>query len=100
MSETRKPGPAHISAEEWADVDSPELTDADFARMKPAREMFPGLEFPKPKRGPQKAPTKVQTTIRLDRTVIEFFRESGPGWQSWLNDELLEVVAKARRKAG
>lgn len=100
MSEPRKPRPAHVSAEDWADVDSPELTEVDFARMKPASEMFPGVEFPRPKRGPQKAPTKVQTTIRLDPSVIAHFRAGGPGWQSRLNDELLKVVAKARRKAG
>lgn len=100
MIEPRKPRPAHVSAEDWADVDSPELTEADFARMKPASEMFPGVEFPKPTRGPQKTPTKVQTTIRLDPSVIAHFRAGGPGWQSRLNDELLKVVAKARRKAG
>lgn len=100
MSEPRKPRPAHVSPDDCADVDSPELTEADFARMKPAREMFPGVEFPKPKRGPQKVPTKVQTTIRLDPSVIAYFRAGGPGWQSRLNDELLKVVAKARRKAG
>jgi uncharacterized protein (DUF4415 family) len=82
------------------DPDNPEWTEEMFRRARPAREMFPGVAFPKPRRGPQKAPTKVQTTIRLDRTVIEFFREGGPGWQSRLNDELLKVVARARRKAG
>jgi uncharacterized protein (DUF4415 family) len=82
------------------DPDNPEWTEEMFRRAKPAREMFPGVEFPRPKRGPQKAPTKVQTTIRLDPSVIAHFRAGGPGWQSRLNDELLKVVAKARRKAG
>ncbi|MCW5718916.1 MAG: BrnA antitoxin family protein [Bauldia sp.] len=82
------------------DRDNPEWTEEMFRRAKPAREMFPGVDFPRPKRGPQKAPTKVQTTIRLDPSVIAHFREGGPGWQSRLNDELLKVVAKARRKVG
>ena len=82
------------------DPDNPEWTEEMFRRAKPASEMFPGVEFPRPKRGPQKAPTKVQTTIRLDASVIAHFRAGGPGWQSRLNDELLKVVAKARRKDG
>ncbi len=98
MSEPKKP--AHVSQEAWDDVDSPELTEADFKRMRPTREVFHGVDFPKPRRGPQKAPTKVQTTIRLDRNVIEHFRADGPGWQSRLNEALRAVVAKARRKAG
>jgi uncharacterized protein (DUF4415 family) len=98
MSEPRRP--PHISKKDWDDVDSPELTEEDFKRMRPAREMFPGLDFPKPGRGPQKAPTKVQTTIRLDRNVIDHFRSGGPGWQGRLNDALQEVVRKARKKAG
>ena len=39
-------------------------------------------------RGPQKAPTKVLTTIRLDADVIAFFRAQGSGYQSRINDTL------------
>jgi uncharacterized protein (DUF4415 family) len=39
-------------------------------------------------RGPQKAPTKVLTTIRLDADVIAFFRAQGAGYQSRINDAL------------
>jgi len=42
-------------------------------------------------RGPQKAPTKVLTTIRLDADVIAFFRAQGAGYQSRINDELKRV---------
>jgi uncharacterized protein (DUF4415 family) len=42
-------------------------------------------------RGPQKAPTKVLTTIRLDADVIAFFRAQGAGYQSRINDALREV---------
>ena len=45
-------------------------------------------------RGPQKAPTKVLTTVRLDADVIAFFRAQGRGYQSRINDELRKVVAK------
>lgn len=92
--------PANIPDEVWDDADSPEITEEMFRRARPAREMFPDLEFPKPKRGPQKTATKVQTTIRLDRQVIEHFRSSGPGWQSRLNETLRKMVEKERKKAG
>jgi uncharacterized protein (DUF4415 family) len=39
-------------------------------------------------RGPQKAPTKVLTTIRLDADVIAFFRAQGSGYQSRINATL------------
>src|SRR6266540_5954392 len=39
-------------------------------------------------RGPQKAPTKVLTTIRLDADVIAFFRAQGSGYQSRINEAL------------
>jgi len=42
-------------------------------------------------RGPQKAPTKVLTTIRLDADVIAFFRAQGAGYQSRINDALKRV---------
>ena len=42
-------------------------------------------------RGPQKAPTKVLTTIRLDADVIAFFRAQGRGYQTRINEELRRV---------
>ncbi len=39
-------------------------------------------------RGPQKAPTKQQVTLRLDRDVVERFRATGPGWQGRINEAL------------
>lgn len=82
------------------DPDNPEWTEEMFRKARPAREVFPDLKFSRPKRGPQKAPTKVQTTIRLDRHVVDHFRAGGPGWQRRVNEALKEVVAKAERKAG
>ena len=45
-------------------------------------------------RGPQKAPTKVLTTVRLDADVLAFFKARGSGYQTRINDELRKVVAK------
>ena len=39
-------------------------------------------------RGPQAAPTKVLTSIRLDADVLEFFKSQGDGYQSRINEAL------------
>ena len=64
------------------DEDSPELTDEDFTRMRPASEALPEIlgatlaaEMLKPKGGRPRTDTpKVFTGIRLDADVLEAFR--------------------------
>ncbi|WP_114973581.1 BrnA antitoxin family protein [Rhodoferax ferrireducens] len=62
-----------------------ELTAADMRVFKPASEVLP-LTLQKTlgmrPRGPQKAPTKVSTTIRLSNEVVQAFRATGDGWQT------------------
>lgn len=36
-------------------------------------------------RGPQVAPTKVLTSIRLDADVLDYFKSTGAGYQSRIN---------------
>jgi uncharacterized protein (DUF4415 family) len=93
--------PADISREDWDAVDFPPLTEEQLAGMRPAREVFPDIDaFPKPRpRGPQKAPTKLQATIRFDRDVIEYFRGTGPGWQTRMNETLRREVERQKRRA-
>jgi uncharacterized protein (DUF4415 family) len=45
-------------------------------------------------RGPQKSPTKVITTVRLDADVMDFFKSQGRGYQTRINEELRKVVAR------
>ena len=47
-------------------------------------------------RGPQKAPTKVLTTMRLDADVLAYFRAQGPGYQTRINDTLREALTRIR----
>jgi len=47
-------------------------------------------------RGPQQAPRKILTTIRLDADVIAFFRALGPGYQSRINEALRRVKERGR----
>lgn len=97
MSDRKKPD--WISQKDWDELDIPELTDEEFARMRPAHEVLPGFPFPKPRRGPQKTPTKLQATVRFDRDVIEYFRGTGPGWQTRMNETLRREVERQKRRA-
>jgi uncharacterized protein (DUF4415 family) len=44
-------------------------------------------------RGKQKSPTKQQVSLRLSPAVLEYFRSTGPGWQTRI-DEVLKKAAK------
>ena len=68
-----------INAGIAADPDNPELTDEFFARARRGR-------------GPQKSPVKERISIRLDADIAEHFRDTGPGWQSRLNDTLRHAI--------
>ena len=83
------------------DLDNPEWTEEMFRRAVPASEFFSDFDkFPKPRiRGPQKAPLKVQTTLRLDREVLDHFRRGGRGWQTRVNETLLREVERQKRRA-
>lgn len=73
--------------------DNPEWTKEDFAKAKPFGEVFPELAAKmRATRGKQKAPTKVSTTLRLDRDVVDHFKAGGPGWQSRMNDMLRKAL--------
>jgi uncharacterized protein (DUF4415 family) len=80
------------------DDDNPEWTRDMFRKARPARDVLAQFELPKPRkgRGPQKAPTKVQTTIRLDSDVVAYFKNKGSGWQSRINNALRGVVERRR----
>ncbi len=39
-------------------------------------------------RGPQVAPTKVLTSVRLDADILAFFKAQGSGYQSRINEAL------------
>ncbi len=67
-----------------------ELLAEDIRAMKPL-DHFPQvakLLRGRGERGPQKAPTKQQVTLRLDRDILDRFRATGEGWQSRINDAL------------
>jgi uncharacterized protein (DUF4415 family) len=84
---------AAITAAAESDPDALPLTDEQLARMRPFAEVHPDLVR---RRGPQRKPTKVSVTIRLDPDVVECFKRDGPGWQARINLALRKAVGLDR----
>jgi len=83
-----------------------ELTAADFRKMRPAKEVLPpelyeGLINLKKvgQRGPQKKPKKISITMRYSPEVVEYFKSTGDGWQTRMDDALKEWIKKHKRAA-
>jgi uncharacterized protein (DUF4415 family) len=78
--------------------------DIDMARRPPpdlraAAEQAFKAATTKPIEGPPKAPpavpgVKEQVTLRIDRDVLDFFQEDGPGWQDRINAALRKAAGK------
>jgi uncharacterized protein (DUF4415 family) len=53
----------------------------------------------KPIEGPAKTAAipgiKEMVSLRIDKDVLEYFQEDGPGWQDRINDALREAAGKA-----
>jgi uncharacterized protein (DUF4415 family) len=78
-----------------------ELTDAELADFKPARDVLPQIlgkenaEALMKRRGRPALPAnerKVSMSIRYDRDVIEAFKATGEGWQIRMNDVLRDYA--------
>ena len=65
-----------------------ELDNAFSDDMRPASDVLPADLFKALVRGKQKAPTKVSATVRFDEATLNFFKKSGKGWQTRMNDVL------------
>ena len=75
-----------------------ELEAEDFEHFRPTHEAFPevveAFERARGQRGAQKEHVKDRIGLRLDHTIVEHFRATGPGWQSRINDVLAEHIKK------
>ena len=78
------------------DKDNPEWTEEDFRSSK-AKTEFPSevlAAFPKMRGRPPKAESerKVLTSIRLHPIVLDFYKATGPGWQTRIEEILIEAA--------
>jgi uncharacterized protein (DUF4415 family) len=78
-----------------------ELTRNDIRRFRPASQVLPPqllAVLPRRRRGqrgPQKAPTKRQVTLRLDSDLVAFFKTGGAGWQTRINAFMRKALPRA-----
>jgi uncharacterized protein (DUF4415 family) len=75
---------AEIAAGIAADPDTYELSDAEFAELKPVRGR------------PRSTTPKERITIRLSPDVLEEFRAAGRGWQTRVDLALRDWLATHR----
>ena len=102
ITELIRPSPEEderINAGIAADPDTWELSLEDIKSMRPTSETHPEIvEAYRRSRGKQKAPTKRATSIRLSENVLEAYKQFGPGWQSRIDQDLQDIVAKRKGK--
>ncbi len=79
--------------------DSGEVREIKSSDLKDALrfDQLPGsLQAKLRTRGPQKAPTKEQISIRLSREVLDGFKAFGEGWQTRIDSALKEWLKTHR----
>lgn len=88
MSNAKQPPPENFD-------ENPAWTRDDFAKARPLCDTHPELatwsaeqKRKRGQRGPQKAPTKVAKTLRIDQDVLQSYRAEGKGWQAIMNADL------------
>ena len=81
---------AALTAAALSDPDNPPRGEDWFRRAKPMSDER--LASYRGMRGPQRAPTKKPTSIRLDADVVAHFKAGGPGWQSRINAALRKAA--------
>jgi len=93
--------PKAVAQRDRDEGEIPELTAEDFKRARPAREVLPKIfppkvaaEMLKPRGRPKTAHAKVSVTVRYSREVLEYFKATGPGWQTRMDEVLKKWVAR------
>ncbi len=80
----------HVTSTVWIDPDdAPELTDELFE----VADEYVGERLVRRGR-PPKAEPKRPVSIRLSSEVLGYFRATGKGWQTRIDDALKEWIAK------
>jgi uncharacterized protein (DUF4415 family) len=80
------------------DPDNPEWTEEDHRRAKPMPEKILD-SFPKMRGRPRKPldEKKIQISIKLHPKVLNHFKAGGPGWQTRMEQVLIDAAGGSRR---
>lgn len=93
----RNKRPADISQEDWESVDVPEVTNSEFATVRPFKEAFPAQYKSWKKMGrPPVATPKVHIGFRLAADVVNAVRASGRGYNARVEKVLRDALAKGK----
>ena len=84
------------------DPENPEITAEQFAQAVPFDQMPAEHQARVRKlqaslrrtRGQQKAPTKALISLRLDRAIVDRYRQTGRGWQARINADLTKAAKR------
>lgn len=76
------------TASTWQDPDDAPPLDKDWFDRAEIRK---GDQIIRPGR-PRSPSPKEAVSLRLDQDVVTWFRNSGPGWQTRINEELRKVA--------
>ena len=89
-----------ISAGIANDPDTWELTDEDFAQMRPMAEVFPEFveahRAGKVKLPPNPPVMREAVEVAMDSDILSFFKQIGPDWQNNLNNILRIALFRGR----
>ena len=93
------PAKKHASRRSFVDPDdAPAWSDQQFARAEVAfgdKVVRPAQgTLTRPRGRPKKADAKVHIHIRLSPQVLGYFRSTGPGWQTRIDEVLRKWVAQ------
>ncbi|PTB22025.1 hypothetical protein C9I57_05295 [Trinickia symbiotica] len=72
-----------------SDPDTYEVSTEQIKRMRPFSEVIEQKRMGRPPKGNY---PKELVSIRYDAQVLEYFRSEGNGWQTRMNDVLLDYV--------
>ena len=87
--------PADISQADWDSVDVPEMTDEEFARARPFKEVFPEEYAAWKRLGRPRLPTpKIHIGFRLAADVVDAIRASGRGYNARVEKVLRDALAR------
>jgi uncharacterized protein (DUF4415 family) len=75
---------AAINAAIADDADTHELTDQEFKQLRPMRGR------------PKSVNPKILLSVRYSPDVVEYFKSTGEGWQSRMDEVLREYVERHR----